>query len=321
MRNPRLPALLMVTLVGLAATACGGGSDAPETIDATFMELTGTPDPATAFDAIDFTFAYPNNLTSGIWHQNSNRIIVGYYSNDGYWSHPADMDGWSAVPDQDTGGTNYIRMVSCPRTNTVVYGTSVIGDPEGVSAILAANLRIASIDRDTGVLGAGTVPTFSDGYAGNCSLLSSSASELLILEDATTVRVYTTTDGSTTLQFARTITLSQALPSTAVGTAPGSNWGGTFAWDGVYLYFANETSSGGLDYSVYAADGTFVSEFTAAGSGTIHSVYFDWSVGRYAIHDGYGDRTGGTAFVGLGGGVGDDTQCYGPVSTAHTLKP
>jgi len=321
MPNSRLPAFVMAVLVGAVATACGGGSDPDAPIDATFMELTGAPNPATAFDAIDVTFAYPNNLTGGIWHQNSNQIVVGYYSASGYWSHAADLGGWPTGPDHDTGGTNYIRMVYCPRTNTVVYGTSVIGDPQGVSAIGAADLRIASIDRTTGALGVGTVPTFSDGYAGNCSLLSSSASELLILQDASTVRRYTTSDGSTTLQFVGTTTLSQPLPAAAVGTDIGSNWGGTFAWDGLYFYFTNATSFGARDYSVYTAAGTFVTVYTAAGSGTIHGMYFDWSVGRYAIHDGYGARSGGTVLAWLGGAVGDDTQCYGPVSTAHTLKP
>lgn len=36
---------------------------------------------------------------------------------------------------------------------------------------------------------------------------------------------------------------------------------------------------------------------------------FDWSVGRYATHDGFGGRTGGKALEGQGGGAGIDTQC------------
>jgi len=44
----------------------------------------GAPSPAAVFNTVDRTFAYPNNLTNGIWHLNSDQIIVGNYSDAGY---------------------------------------------------------------------------------------------------------------------------------------------------------------------------------------------------------------------------------------------
>jgi hypothetical protein len=60
-----------------------------------------------------------------------------------------------------------------------------------------------------------------------------------------------------------------------------------------------------------------VNTFTAAGAGAIDGVYFDWSVGRYSAHDGFGGRTGGSVFGDISG---SDTHCFSPTSTTHTLQ-
>lgn len=283
--------------------------------DATYFFLSGTPDPSTVFDAIDVCFSYPNNLTNGIWHRNADLILVGEFQQEGYWSHPADQGGHPATPDNGTGG--YRRMVYMPFTNLVAY--TVSGPSDGMGPADADDVRLATIDRVTGELGAGMLAQFGDGYSGTCNVLSSSADELLCLENATTVRRYATSAESNQLELAGTVTLSQAIPAAAT-CVTGSCYGGTFAWDGVYYYFSrSQSSSSNLDYDVFDADGTFVETYSADGEGSINGAYFDWSVGRYAIHDGFGNRAGTTVYASAGSD--SDTQCYGPVSTEHTLRP
>ncbi len=183
----------------------------------------------------------------------------------------------------------------------------------------AADVRLATIERFTGAIGPGPVAEFSDGYTDTCNVLSASASELFCLEDPGTIRRYRTTSGSPVLELAGTITLSRPLPP--IATCEGGNChGGSFAWDGVYFYFArSQTSSSNLDYDVFQEDGTYIATYTAAGGGALDGVYFDWSVGRYAIHDRFGNRTGGTVYSSVGGN--SDSQCYGGVSIEHTLLP
>ena len=63
--------------------------------------------------------------------------------------------------------------------------------------------------------------------------------------------------------------------------------------------------------------GTFVSTYTAADTGGINATYFDWSVGRYATHSGFGTRGGGTEYTWSGGTYDNDSQNYSPVSAVH----
>lgn len=149
-------------------------------------------------------------------------------------------------------------------------------------------------------------------------MLSSSPNELLILDGDSTIRRYRVSAGSANLTFLGTIALSQALPPAAT-CANDSCYGGSFAWDGAYYYFSNhQTSPINTGYRVYDATGAYVADYTVAGPANVNSVYFDWSVARYAIHDGYGSREGGTIYDDVDGDT-SDSQCYGPTSPCHTL--
>jgi hypothetical protein len=311
-----LVASLALVLLMVGVPGCGGsGSSHPA---GTYYFLSGTPNPATVFSSSDICFSYPNNLTNGAWHANSNLVVVGEYSQPGYWSHPANAGGHPASPNNGSGG--YRRLVHMPLTEMVAYTTTA--DTDGIGPSPASDLVLATMDRYTGALGAGMPAQFSDGYTGSCNVLSSSADELLILENSTTIRRYLTANGSSMLTYQGLVTLSQALPATALcdGSAEGC-YGGSFAWDGAYYYFArSEGQQFQLDYDVYQTNGAFVATYTAGGGGGMNSVYFDWSVGRYAIHDGYGNRAGVVLYASTSGSD-SDTQCYGPVSPAHTFHP
>jgi hypothetical protein len=160
---------------------------------------------------------------------------------------------------------------------------------------------------------------FSDGYNGTCNVLSSSVTEVMVFDGSNHVRRYETTSGSATLTLNEVVTLSPTIPSNATCNG-GHCYGGTFGWDGHYFYFTmTQTGSGQRQYRVYSEAGQHVGDYTAPGGGGINGIYFDWNVGRYATHDGYGNRQGGSVYS-IGGGS-DDSQCYGPVSTYHTLVP
>jgi hypothetical protein len=115
------------------------------------------------------------------------------------------------------------------------------------------------------------------------------------------------------------ITLDRALPTKS--TCEGGNcYGGTFAWDGKYFYFAeSQTGQNQKTYLVYAEDGAFIASHNVTGPGGVNGLYFDWSVGRYASHDGYGGRSGGSKYPCEGCPESDDSQCYGPPSSAHSF--
>ena len=156
----------------------------------------------------------------------------------------------------------------------------------------------------------------SDGYNGTCNLISSSVTELMISDGSSTIRRYEVPTGSGALELVKTVTLESPIPSTAACTT--GCYCGTFAWDGKYYYFATHAQgSSGLGYRVYAEDGAIVGTYTAAGSGNINGAYFDWGVGRYTSHDGYGYREGGSIYSSQGGT--GDSQFYSPISSVHTL--
>jgi hypothetical protein len=92
----------------------------------------------------------------------------------------------------------------------------------------------------------------------------------------------------------------------------------------MYYYFAyiGSGTAGQYEerYQVYDATGSLVGTYTASpASGGINSVYFDWSVCRYATHSGYGTRGGGALYTWSGGSYGNDSQCYTPASPYHTF--
>lgn len=319
MKNVRTTLALAACLL---ATACGGSSsnndDQPAAPTATYVMRTGVPNPAIVFNDIDITFAYTNNLTNSIWHADSNLILSGQYSAPGYYAHPADQGGWPSLPDMDTGGERRHRLVHMPQVHMIAFTDT--SDADGMASGTAADVRLATIDPTTGAVGPTLTAVFGDGYVGPCNVLSSSPDKLMILEDATTVRIYQVTSGSANLTLSSTVTLSQALPAAALGDGD-SCYGGAFAWDGAFFYFTRSqtASPDQLDYDVFDAMGVYVSTFTASGTGSFNAVYFDWSAGRYTIHDGWGGRSGGTLYTGTDGA--SDTQCYGPVSPYHTAAP
>ena len=273
----------------------------------TYVSLTGTPDKTTVFNSIDRTFFYANNLVNGIWNGPSDKIIVGHYGHDAYWSHESNAGGYSQYP--DNGSDAYDRMVAMPATNRVIH-TDQNYFPSDYNRIY-----IGGIDEDTGLLGSFSTVVFSDGYTGDCNLISSSATEFLCY-DGSVIRVYTTSESSTTLTYVKTVTLSQQ-PSNICSS---NCYGGTFAWDGMYYYFANNgRSSNSDDYVVYNSDGVYQAMYEASGGGDVSSTYFDWSVGRYATHSGWGKRSGGTTYSYGTTTSADDSQCYGPVSSAHSF--
>ena len=267
--------------------------------------LTGTPDPTTVFNTIDQTYFFDNNLMNCIWHRPSNRILSGFYSRDMYWSFPAGAGGYPQYPDRGTG--SYDRMVHMPAS------TMVIHTDQAQYASDYNRIFIGQIDL-TGMLGTFSVVTFSDGFTGACNLISASANEFLCY-DGSGVRRYGTAMGSTTLTFISRVTLSPNLTE----TCPTYCFGGTFAWDGMYYYFSYDgNSSTNTRYVVYDDTGASVGTYTATGTASITATYFDWSVGRYATHDGFGYRDGGSLYTWVSGTYDDDTQCYGPLSPYHS---
>ncbi len=274
--------------------------------------LTGTPDPTTVFNTIAETYNLPNNLVNATWNRIANVIVIGDFSLPGYWALPEAASSIAASPDHGTG--IHAKLVQIATTDTVVYDTAASPNT-GTTSVLS----VATVDETTGLLSNDAAAVFGDAFAGNCSLLSASADELLCFDPATnTIRAYHTTAGSPMLAFDRLITLSAALPVAATCNAGSTCFGGTFAWDGAYYYFsANQSSMSNLSYIVYDATGTLVSTYTATGLGAINSCYFEWSVARYTTHDGFGARTGGTVY--LPPGSAPDSQVYSAVSTNHVL--
>ena len=269
--------------------------------------LTGTPNPATVFNTIDQTYFFSNNLNNVIWHKASGKILSGHFSSPGYWSFTAGTSGYSVSPDKTPGGS-FARMVHMPAQNVVVYNNA-----GGNQAIPHNSIYIADINSSTGLLNNRRQVSFSDNFTGTAKLSSSSATEF-IFYDGSGIRHYSVANGSSVLTYTKTVSLSQA-PS-----FDGSSYcfGGTFAWDGMYYYFTkNGSGQGNRAYDVYNSTGIFVDSYTASGSGNINSVYFDWSVGRYSTHDGFGSRSGGATHA-WQGGSGNDSQNFSPVSSVHT---
>ena len=286
----------------------------PEEIDATLyacnepgtVGLVGDPDPSTVFDSPEVCYHYDNNLVGGIWDPDSDRLLAGHFSSHGYYSHPAGQGDYPAVPDNDVQ-TDYARMVNMPGSGVIVIaGTDQRAAPANTVSV-AALQDGHIVDRVDAV--------WSDGFEGNCNLISSSMTEFLCF-DGTTIRHYETVAGDTTL----TLSLEVELSAVEFRDCSTHCFGGRFAWDGLYYYFPSDgASSGNEDYMVFDSEGVFVAEHTAAGGRGISGLYFDWAVARYTTHDGYGNRhsADGEDYTWVNGELGDDSQCYGPISPDH----
>ncbi|MEZ4449222.1 MAG: hypothetical protein R3B09_07055 [Nannocystaceae bacterium] len=265
--------------------------------------LNGDPDPSTVFNTIESTYYFSNNLSNTIWHAGSNQILSGHYSQLGYYAFPAEMNDYPQFPDQ-AKTERYTRLIHIPGTRTAIHGDTQF-------AIPASAVRIGDLDPDTGVISGMQPAVFSDGFNGNCNLISNDNTRFFCY-DGSGVRKYDTAEGSPNLTFVETVALSQP-PLDLCDTFC---FGGTFAWDGKYYYFPYDgNSSSDRRYSVYDATGALVQTYTATGNGAIDGTYFDWSVGHYTIHDGFGGRSGGNIYT--WGQNGDDSQCYGPKSLDH----
>lgn len=300
-------------VLALGVLAAGCSDDGPEVEPLGYYVLTGTPTPSTVFDVIAETYRFPNNLTNSIWQRQANVIVTGEFSQSGYWAFPQATATYAAAP--DNGADIHARMVQVPATNTVIYSRSPSAN--GVGLGTHTQIAVATIDTTTGLLTAGAAAAFSDGFTGSCQLTSSSATEFLCY-DGTVIRRYLTTAGSPTLTANGAYPLNTALPATAECNPAAPCYGSTFAYDGAYFYFsAHQGTSGNLDYVVYQQNGALVDTYTAAGVGAINGVYFDWSVGRYSTHDGFGQRAGATVY---GPPAGSDTHNFGQVSAAHELQ-
>jgi hypothetical protein len=293
-------------------TACSD-STGPEVVDPLgYFVMTGAPTPESVFDVIDQTYYFPNNLTNSIWLREQDMILTGEFSTSGYWAFSSETSSYSDTP--DFGTDIHARMVHVPETGTVIYSRSASAN--GIGPADYDDVAVASV-AGNGLLSPGRTAEFLDGFDGDCQLTSSSATEFLCY-DGSLIRRYLTDPVLPTLTANGATTLTLGLPAAAECNPGSACYGGTFAFDGAYFYFsAHQGTSSNLDYIVYRADGTYVDTYTAAGSGSINGVYFDWSVGRYSTHDGFGGRTGGTEF---GDDTDSDTHTFGPVSAFHELQ-
>ena len=294
------------------------------------VSLTGdSPNYTTVFDDIERTFIYTNNLMNSVWIRTANVVISTYFVSREYWRHSPDESGWPYYPDNiiPTDGQVFnithwgedkrlSRPVHVPNTNTIVFTNA-----RQYSAT-SDQIYIGRINPATGFVENVQSAVFSDNYAEGCHLMSASADEFLCYDSTGVgaVRWYRTQEYSNELTFLQSMPLTW---NKCIGTPPGDNHtasGGTFAWDGNYYYFPK----GGWEskYEVFNASGEKINETTLE-LGSPSGLYFDWSVGRYAVHDGTGVHRGGTILrhEGVNDPAGDDTQAYGPPSPYHELVP
>ncbi len=301
-----------------AGSVCGGNEDCvngtcergDDCVGGNHVCLTGQPDPSNVFNNIEQTYFFSNDLTNAIWHGPSNTIINGHFNRGGYWQFGVGTCGYGSTPTFDTG-LIYGRMIQMPAQNTVLHTS-------GYGAARFSEMYVARID------GAGQLGPFerlspSDGFMETCNLLSSSWDQLLCY-DGSAIHHYGIENGSTTATFEYSLQLTPAPAEPATDPC----WGGTFAFDGMYYYFPLDCNMDNqperiTTYQVYDRDGNHLNDFDAAGMGGVTSLYFDWSVGRYSVHDGYGIFQGGDLFNSNCGGTPDnDSQTYSPPSPFHS---
>ena len=270
---------------------------------------------ANAYDEIDVTFLYWNNLTNTIWHGPSGQGLTGSYNTDGFWTHPDDAGG--AI--SPTGSGRFCRMVHLPARGVVVFQNSGLCHLEEPTA---AKLSAALID-ESGALSDIQAVTFPDAFAAACDLQSSSPDGFLCW-DGSNVRHYAVSVAGNAIDFSLRMLVPMVAKS---GMSSGNNWGGTFAFDGTHYLFSSVNNSG-TDYHVYDAAGQYIEEITAApigiDNGQFSALYYDWGVKRYAYHDGFGSRRGGRIYEYTYDDItSSDSQGYGrPLAdTAPAVLP
>jgi len=274
--------------------------------------LTGTPTDSTVFNTLDQSYHYGNNLTNSIWNREADIIVTGEFSDNGYWVQAPGTAPVSSTPDNDTT-RHYGRLVQVPSTLSVVFSDTA--NANGLGLGTASAIRVGTISTSTGQISSVATAVFSDGFSGSCQLLSASNTQVLCY-DGTLIRKYLTQRDSVNLTADGTVSLSQPVPAGGACNPGAGCYGGTFAWDGMFYYFAtSQNSSSSLNYEVYDASGSYVATQTATGTGAINGTYFDWSVARYSTHDGFGIRAATSQW-----GSGSDTHNFGPISSVHTLQ-
>ena len=195
-----------------------------------------------------------------------------------------------------------------PKTNRIIHTN------QGYQPASAAQIFIGTIDEQTGAISGFSPIQFSDGFGGKCNLLSASASEFLCF-DGSQVRHYKTNKTGAQVNFVKVVALAGAISQNCSGNC----YMGTFAWDGAFYYFTSANSSSNQQYQVWKPDGAYVGQYTLGNGGGMSGAYFDWSVGRYATHDGWGGHGGGTKYKCAGCAYNDDSQAYSGVSSFHGL--
>jgi len=204
--------------------------------------------------------------------------------------------------------------VHTPKTKLIF--ASVVGHAQGYNPAQSNETYVADIDDQTGTISNVRVVMFDDGFSGSCNLYSASADEFMCFDGSLNrIRVYDTSLGSNVVSFNRFV-----IPSLySFDTCSHNCYQGTFAWDGMYFYFAHKGDGyGDLNYIVLEADGSYYGEFTATGSGALSGAYFDWSAGRYSSHDGWGRRAGATNIFPSNMNGQDDTHSFSYFSPAHS---
>jgi hypothetical protein len=155
---------------------------------------------------------------------------------------------------------------------------------------------------------------FSDGFGGKCNLISASADRFLCYDGAV-IRRYVVQASDVKLTLEATLALSGTVKEKCANDC----YMGTFAWDGAYYYFTSLNGPSNQFYQVWDAAGSYVGEYAMGNGGGMSGAYFDWSAGRYAVHDGWGGHGGGQQYKCSNCSFSDDSQAYGPVSPWHSL--
>jgi hypothetical protein len=250
-------------------------------------------DPSQVFDQIERTNCYGNNLAGGFFVETAGKIVAPNFSGGGYYLLDANDGNYEASPNESLGG-KFHRMVYTPKTGRVLVSQS------GYKPAWTNELLIGYLSTTTGEIAGLNVVTLDEpAPEGQCQLISSTSDEFLCLakkgENWMVIPYLTSTKGSTV--YAGEPIWLEPGPLSA-NQYSGGSYGGQFASDGVFFYFpAGENGQYGTTYHVFSAEsGKYAGKFDAKGNGNINSVYFDWNTGRYASHDGFGYRSGGTVY-------------------------
>lgn len=270
------------------------------------VKVEKSPDPSTVFDNPDVCYVMTDADSSFIWDDVSGHILTGHEQLRGYWSFDAWTSGWPLQPTESTT-EKWGKMVLVPGPRRVLvtdrYQSSALSD-----------YFIADLD-DQGVISNRQPVSLSDNFLNNCTVISNSKDDFLCLDD-TDVRHYSVPKVSNVLTFIKAVPLD--VPSENLANLEGNQKGGTFAWDGIYYYFsAGGEEDGNNEYLVFNSNGSFKSSYAISDSGNINAAYFNWSLGRYLSHDGFGARQEGVIYEHNQFVLFKDSHCFSPPSLNH----